>query len=144
MDTPKLMIGCPHCGATNRLPAERAGESPFAASAASRLLDGHPLELGDATSTPWWPHCGCRCWWTSGRPGAGPAARWRRLRAGVAQLQGRALLVKVNSDDNPGLSQRFGIRSIPTLVKLQQGRETQRQSGAMPAGAIVAAGAGWA
>ena len=53
------------------------------------------------------------------------------------QLQGRALLVKVNSDDSPGLSQRFGIRSIPTLVKLQQGRETQRQSGAIPAGAIV-------
>jgi len=39
--------------------------------------------------------------------------------------------------DSPGLSQRFGIRSIPTLVKLQQGRETQRQSGAIPAGAIV-------
>jgi thioredoxin 2 len=53
------------------------------------------------------------------------------------QLNGRALLVKVNSDDNPGLSARFGIRSIPTLVRLDQGRETRRQSGAVPAGAIV-------
>jgi len=54
------------------------------------------------------------------------------------QLAGRALLVKVNSDDSPQLAARFGIRSIPTLVRLQDGRETRRQSGAMPAGAIVA------
>jgi thioredoxin 2 len=60
----------------------------------------------------------------------------------AAQLKGRALLVKVNSDDNPGLSQRFGIRSIPTLVRLQQGRETQRQSGAVPVGSIVALAGG--
>jgi thioredoxin 2 len=53
-------------------------------------------------------------------------------------LKGRALLVKVNSDDNPGLSARFAVRSIPTLVRLQGGRETGRQSGAVPASAIVA------
>ncbi len=56
----------------------------------------------------------------------------------ATQLQGRALLVKVNSDDSPGLSQRYGIRSIPTLLQLQGGRETARQSGAIPASAIVA------
>jgi len=54
------------------------------------------------------------------------------------QLAGRALLVKVNSDDSPQLSARFGIRSIPTLVKLQGGRELKRQSGALPAAGIVA------
>jgi thioredoxin 2 len=54
------------------------------------------------------------------------------------QLEGQALLVKVNSDDNPRLAGRFGIRSIPTLVRIERGRETQRQSGALPAGAIVA------
>ena len=54
-----------------------------------------------------------------------------------AQLQGRALLVKVDSDASPGLSQRFGIRSLPTLVRLQGGRETARQSGAVPASAMV-------
>ena len=54
------------------------------------------------------------------------------------QLKGRAMLVKVNSDDNPALSSRFGIRSIPTLVRLERGRETGRRSGALPASAIVA------
>ena len=56
----------------------------------------------------------------------------------AAQLKGRALLVKVNSDDNPLTSSRFGIRSIPTLVKLDHGRELGRRSGALPAGQIVA------
>jgi len=55
----------------------------------------------------------------------------------AAQLQGQALLVKVDSDANPGLSARYGIRSIPTLLRLQGGVETARQSGAVPVSAIV-------
>ena len=139
MDTPKLMVGCPHCGATNRVPAERAGDSPQCGKCGRPLLAGHPLELGDAdfdavvasARVPvlvdfWAPWCGpCRAM----APAFAQAAQ---------QLDGRALLVKVNSDDNPGLSARFGIRSIPTLVRLDHGRETRRQSGAIPAGAIVA------
>jgi thioredoxin 2 len=54
------------------------------------------------------------------------------------QLKGRALLVKVDTDANPELASRFGIRSIPTLVRLDGGREVRRQAGAVPAGAIVA------
>jgi thioredoxin 2 len=53
-------------------------------------------------------------------------------------LKGQALLVKVNSDDSPQLAARFGIRSIPTLVRLSGGREAGRLSGALPAGQIVA------
>jgi thioredoxin 2 len=53
------------------------------------------------------------------------------------QLKGRAILAKVNSDDNPKTSSRFGIRSIPTLVRLDSGRETSRQSGAVQAAQIV-------
>ena len=60
----------------------------------------------------------------------------------AAELKGRALLVKVDTDANPALAQRFGIRSIPTLVRLEQGAEVARQSGALPAGAIVQLAAG--
>jgi thioredoxin 2 len=52
-------------------------------------------------------------------------------------LGDRALLVKVDTDANPQLAQRYAIRSIPTLVKVVQGREVARTSGAQPAGAIV-------
>ena len=53
------------------------------------------------------------------------------------QLRGRAVLARVNSDDNPRTSARFGIRSIPTLVKLDHGREVTRQSGAIQSAQIV-------
>lgn len=139
MDRPPLMLSCPHCGATNRVPAHRVGESPSCGKCSQPLLVGQPLTLDDTTfdavvaHSPvpvlvdfWAPWCGpCRAM----APAFEQASR---------QLAGRALLVKVNSDDSPGLSQRYGIRSIPTLVRLQQGRETTRQSGAMPASAIVA------
>jgi thioredoxin 2 len=138
MNTPKLLVRCPHCGAGNRVPAERAGESPQCGQCHQPLLAGHPLELADenfdavvdASPVPvlvdfWAPWCGpCRAM----APAFEQASR---------QLGERALLVKVNSDDNPELSARFGIRSIPTLVRLDRGRETRRQSGAIPAGAIV-------
>jgi len=56
----------------------------------------------------------------------------------AAQLKGRALLVKVNSDDHPRTAGRFAIRSIPTLVRLDHGQEVARRSGALPAAQIVA------
>jgi thioredoxin 2 len=38
---------------------------------------------------------------------------------------------KVDTDAEPELGARFGIRSIPTLVLFRAGREIARQSGAM-------------
>ena len=139
MNKDTLHVACPGCGATNRLPAGRIDEVPTCGRCGKPLLQGQPLELTDgtfdavvgATRLPvlvdfWAPWCGpCRMM----APAFEQAGR---------QLAGRALLVKVNSDDNPALSQRYGIRSIPTLVRLDGGRESQRQSGAVPAGAIVA------
>jgi len=55
------------------------------------------------------------------------------------QLKGHALLAKVDTDANPQVAARFAIRSIPTVVKLQGGREVQRVSGAMQSAQIV----GW-
>ena len=139
MNTDALHIACAHCSATNRVPAKRLGEDPTCGRCGQALLTGAPVELNDAnfdavvskTDLPvvvdfWAPWCGpCRM--------MAPA-----FEQAAAQLKGRALLVKVNSDDNPHTASRFAIRSIPTLVKLDHGRELSRRSGALPAGQIVA------
>jgi thioredoxin 2 len=55
----------------------------------------------------------------------------------VAQhLAGEALVVKVNTDAEPELGQRFGIRSIPTIAVFRDGREVTRAAGARPAADI--------
>ncbi len=137
MDTHHIV--CAHCGATNRLPADRLADDPDCGRCHRPLLAGAPIELDDLsfdrfvqnTTLPvlvdfWAPWCGpCR----QMAPQFDAAAR---------QLKGRALLVKVNSDDSPETSAKFGIRSIPTLVRLQGGVEQRRQSGAVGAAQIVA------
>src|SRR5438105_13285109 len=41
-----------------------------------------------------------------------------------------ARVVKLNADDNPSVSQRFGIKCIPTLILFKNGREEERDVGA--------------
>jgi putative thioredoxin len=45
---------------------------------------------------------------------------------------GRVKLVKVNSDDNPALSQAFNIRSIPNVIAFKDGRAIAQFTGALP------------
>ena len=40
-------------------------------------------------------------------------------------------LAKVNTEEEPGLANRFAIRSIPTLILFAGGKERARVSGAM-------------
>ena len=46
--------------------------------------------------------------------------------------QGKALITKVNVDDNPGIAQKFGVTSIPTLMMFKDGKLVDRAVGAMP------------
>src|SRR6059036_4162006 len=43
---------------------------------------------------------------------------------------GSARVVKLNVDDNPSVSQRYGIKGIPTLILFKGGREEERVVGA--------------
>jgi thioredoxin len=44
--------------------------------------------------------------------------------------KGNALVVKVNVDENPSTSQRYGIKGIPTLILFRGGKEEERVVGA--------------
>ena len=54
------------------------------------------------------------------------------------EWKGKATVVKVNTEERPELSQRFGISGIPTLILFQGGKEIHRVSGAMPLSAVKA------
>ena len=47
-----------------------------------------------------------------------------------------ATVVKLNVDDNPQVSQRFGIKGIPTLILFKNGKEEERVVGATSKEAI--------
>ncbi len=50
----------------------------------------------------------------------------------VGEFKGRVKLVKVNSDDNPELSQAFRIQSIPNVIAFKDGRAVSQFVGAQP------------
>jgi thioredoxin 2 len=56
----------------------------------------------------------------------------------AARQAGKALVIKVNTDELSDLGQRFGIRSIPTMAVFAGGKEVARTSGARPAADIEA------
>ena len=52
------------------------------------------------------------------------------------QYEGRVRFVKLNVDENQQVPQRFGIKSIPTLVFFDGGREVERVVGASSKAAL--------
>src|SRR5512132_897019 len=50
----------------------------------------------------------------------------------VEESAGRLMLAKVNVDENPGLAARYGIRSIPTMLLMKQGKVVDQVIGAVP------------
>jgi len=51
------------------------------------------------------------------------------IEAAAQKLAGEAKVYKINVDDNPSISSRFGIRGIPTLILFKDGREANRLVG---------------
>jgi thioredoxin 2 len=54
----------------------------------------------------------------------------------ATELAGKLKLVKVNADEAPEVSRRFGVQAIPTLVLMHHGLVIDKQVGAVPALAL--------
>ena len=50
----------------------------------------------------------------------------------AGDYDGKAVIGKVNVDENPNVSAKFGIRSIPTLLVFKGGEIVDKQIGAVP------------
>jgi thioredoxin 2 len=136
-----LLIRCPSCGTTNRVPREKlqSGLAPVCGRCRTRLpADLTPTTVTDATfaadveGSPlpvlldlWAPWCGpCRH--------LGPV-----IDELAGEWAGRVRVAKLNVDENPTTAARFRVGSIPTLLVLNGGREVDRLVGAYPKAEIA-------
>jgi thioredoxin 2 len=134
----KIHVVCGHCASVVGLSRARLADAPRCPNCHFALFEAAPLVLTAASFDKhltrddlplvvdfWAPWCGpCKAM----APFFAEAAR---------RLEPHVRLAKLNTDDEHAPAERFGIRSIPTLIAFSGGREIARTSGAMPAAALI-------
>lgn len=53
------------------------------------------------------------------------------------EYEGKAVVAKVDVDSNPGITAKYGIRNIPTILYFKNGDVADKQVGAVPKSTIV-------
>jgi thioredoxin 2 len=129
------ITACPTCGTKNRVPPAASGTPRCASCKADLpwLVDALEPDFDAVVDTRlpvlvdlWAPWCGpCRLV----APGVERAA---------TELAGRLKVVKVDVDRAPGVSARFGVQGIQTLLLLRDGAVVDRQVGALPPDRLLA------
>ena len=54
-----------------------------------------------------------------------------------SEYEGKAKMVKVDIDSNPGIPTKFGVRNIPTVLFFKNGEVVDKQVGAVPKGTFT-------
>ena len=55
----------------------------------------------------------------------------------AGEYEGKAVIGKVNVDENPGVSAQFGVRNIPTVLFIKNGEVADKSVGAVPKAQLV-------
>jgi thioredoxin 1 len=55
----------------------------------------------------------------------------------ASELGGKVKIAKLNIDENPQTTVKYGVRSIPTLILFKNGEATSMQVGAAPKGRLA-------
>ncbi|MDQ6633855.1 MAG: thioredoxin [Gemmatimonadota bacterium] len=135
--TQYITIRCTNCRKWNRIDAAKADKGPKCGSCATPIALDHPVLLDDesfgrvvnGTDIPvlvdfyadWCGPC-------------------KMMAPAVEQLAreslGKALIAKLDTDASSRTAGGFQIRGIPTSIVFRQGKESKRQTGAVPIAAL--------
>lgn len=136
--TVSVHLVCPHCNVVNRTPQKKLGDNPNCGSCHQPLFTNEPVKLDDMsvhkftqkndvlTVVDFWAS------WCQ------PCLMMAPQFAQAASQLPQVVFAKLQTDKFEQSAARYHVRSLPTMVAFKSGKEVARQSGAMPAGQIVA------
>lgn len=134
-----MHLVCPACFAVNRVPDDRLGQRPKCGRCGSAVLDPRPVALTAANLDTFVGRNDLPVVVDFWAAWCGPCRMMAPVFEQVAgQLATRVRFAKVDTEAEAALAQRFGIRSIPSLVLFKGGAEVDRVAGALDAARLTA------
>ncbi|MFZ3076618.1 MAG: thioredoxin TrxC [Psychrobacter glacincola] len=137
MSEPNSHVVCPHCQATNRVPATKLTAAANCGKCAQQLFTAIPHELNGQTVNKviqknqvltivdfWASWC---------QPCLIMAPEFKTAASQLPQV----VFAKIQTDKYEQAAAPYNIRSLPTMVAFKNGKEVARQSGALPSHQIV-------
>lgn len=126
-------VPCPFCATLNRVDLDRVADRPRCGSCGRPILLDRPLAISDASFDAVVTGATVPVVMDAYADWCGPCKIMAPVLDDVAHARsGQVLVVKLDTDRNPVTSQRFDIRSIPTLIVFAGGKETAREVGVVP------------
>lgn len=128
--TRNATVECPFCGVLNRVDLGRVEDRPKCGDCGRPILLDRPQAASDDTLEQILRETDVPVVVDFYADWCAPCRVMAPLLDEVAHDRaGQVLMLKVDTDRNPVVAERYGIRGIPTLVLFEQARERGRQTG---------------
>lgn len=126
-------VACQFCSTLNRVDLSRVDHHPKCGQCGRPILLDRPLSISDDSFQPVIAGTDVPVVVDFYADWCAPCKMMAPILDELAHdRKGEVLVVKLNTDQNPGTMMRFGVRGIPTLIVFTGGREATRQTGAVP------------
>lgn len=138
----ETLIRCPSCGQMNRVSGKKVelGLQPNCGKCKRPLiLADSPTSLSDSTFSDFVEKSSIPVLIDFWAPWCGPCHAMAPVIQQLAnEMKGKIMIGKIDTDENPRISSRFQIQSIPTLILFNNGKEVDRLIGVRPKQEIAA------